>query len=226
MTAAVPSSTGLQPFGGSSSGGPPDSLEMSLARGRNSPCGKCGKRSVLMGGCSLPLTTGAHESPVTSTHPRGTSEAAPAALSSFLRTEPDNVPAAHPRPQPHLRGLRPLHTLRPLPKRLSHLPPLEPRSRFAARTHPSNDSCRIGSATHHGFLRRPHRQMSRLPRLRDRLPLRGRIWKTRRTRPRASRATSFSGTCSPILIASSTPHAFYVSINAPACRPSRAASAS
>src|SRR6267143_5277981 len=129
------------------------------------------------GGCTpagLPLTTGAHESPVTSTtHPRGTSEAAPAALSSFLRTEPDNVPAAYPRPQPHLRGLRPLHTLRPLPQRLSHLPPLEPRSRFAARTHPSNDSCRIGSATHHGFLRRPHRQMSRLPRLRDRLPFRG-----------------------------------------------------
>ncbi len=37
----------------------------------------------------------------------------------------------------------------------------------------------------------------------------------------ASRATSFSGTCSPIRTASLTPHAFCVSINAPACRPSR-----
>src|SRR6266550_6035241 len=175
MTAAVPSSTGLQPFGGSSSGRPPDSMEMPLVRARNSPCGNA-------------PTTGGHQPQVNSIHPRGTSEAALAALSSFLRSEPDNVPAAHPRPQPHLRGLRPLHTLRALPQRLSHLPPLEPRSRFATRPHPSNDSCRIGPATHHGFLRRPHRQMSRLPRLRNRLPVRGRIWKTRRTRPRAHRA--------------------------------------
>src|SRR6266480_7146731 len=81
MTAAVPSSTGLQPFGGSSSGRPPDSMEMPLVRARNSPCGNA-------------PTTGSHQPQVNSIHPRGTSEAALAALSSFLRSEPDNVPAA------------------------------------------------------------------------------------------------------------------------------------
>src|SRR6202158_6007473 len=50
--------------------------------------------------CGLPLTTGSHESPVTSIHPRGTSEPAPAALSSFLRTEPKMFPPPIPGPSP------------------------------------------------------------------------------------------------------------------------------
>ncbi len=49
---------------------------------------------------ALPLTTGTHESPVTSIHLRGASEVAPAALSSFLHTEPKMPPPPIPGPSP------------------------------------------------------------------------------------------------------------------------------
>src|SRR5712692_10115683 len=120
-------------------------------------------------------------------HARGTSEAPCAALSSSLDAKPDHANARYPWPSSHLRGLRPLRPLRPLPQRLSHLSPLEPRSRFAPWPHPPNDPGRVAPASHHRIFRRSHRQMPRLPRLRNCLPLRRRIWKTRRALPRAHR---------------------------------------
>src|SRR5713226_6989882 len=126
-------------------------------------------------------------SQVTPKHARGTSEAPCAALLSSLHAKPDHANSRYPWPSSHLRGLRPLRPLRPLPQRLPHLSPLEPRSRLAPWPHPPHDPGRVAPATHHRFFRRAHRQMPRLPRLRNRLPLRRRIWKTRRALPRAHR---------------------------------------
>src|SRR5580704_5501211 len=57
----------------------------------------------------------------------------------ILHSDPQHARVAHPRPSSCLRRLRPLHPLRPVPQRLSDLPPLESRSRFAPRPHPPDD---------------------------------------------------------------------------------------
>src|SRR6266550_8598775 len=64
---------------------------------------------------------GSHEPQVNSIHPRGTSKAALAALSSFLRSEPDNVPAAKTRDVTEfLAALGLTAKLKPLPIRVTY----------------------------------------------------------------------------------------------------------